>query len=76
MLKHFRPLRPYTNGLNAAAIAHHSDPMLNHAKLLGERLEKEDLRRKYENAMLVLAFSVCVNVGVIIWFVIEIVQQR
>jgi hypothetical protein len=60
--------------INAVAVAQHSDPMQNHARLLGSELEKEDLRRKYEDAVLVLAFSMCVNVGVIIWFLVQSVK--
>jgi hypothetical protein len=71
MLKSLRDTR---SAINEVAIAQHSDPMRNHARILGSELEKEELRRKYEDACLVLAFSVCVNVGVIIWFLIQTVK--
>jgi hypothetical protein len=73
MLKSLLP-RDNRPAINAVAVAQHSDPMQNHARLLGSELEKEDLRRKYEDAVLVLAFSMCVNVGVIIWFLVQSVK--
>ena len=55
-----------------------TDPMMRDARALGMQLLKEqaaeNLRRRYEDALLVLAFSVCVNVGVIIWFAIQTVK--
>jgi hypothetical protein len=56
------------------SLHHDADPMKNHAIILGRELELERLRRKYEDAVLVLAFSVCVNVGVIIWFLVQSVK--
>jgi hypothetical protein len=57
-----------TTGLNAAAIAHHSDPMFNHAKLLGAELRREQLERSYEHIVLALASLLAISVGVIVWF--------
>lgn len=63
-----RDTRP---AINAVAVAQHSDPMKNHALVLGRELELEQLRRKYDDICLVLAFSGCVNLAVIIWFLVQ-----
>ena len=63
-----RDTRP---AINAVAVAQHSDPMTRDAMILGIEVEAEHLRRKYENICLVLAFSGCVNVGVIIWVLVS-----
>jgi hypothetical protein len=62
------------NAVNAMAIAHHSDPMMSHARLLGSELRREELEHRYEVVCLLLAFSVCVNVGAIIYFAIRSFQ--
>jgi hypothetical protein len=59
------------NGLNAAALAHHSDPMFNHAKLLGAELRREQLERRYEHIVLALAGLLAISVGIIVWFVLD-----
>jgi len=56
------------SAINTFAMAHNSDPMVVQARALGMELEREQLKQKYENAMLVLAFSVTVNIGAIIYF--------
>lgn len=70
-------LRPRDNrsAINAVAVAQHSDPMKNHAMVLGRELQLEQLRRQYEDILLVLAFSGCINIGVIIWFVIRVAKE-
>ena len=70
MLTFPRP-RDNTSAINAVAVAQHSDPMMNHALVLGRELEIEQLRRKHEDVCLVLAFSGCVNLAVIIWFLVQ-----
>jgi|HubBroStandDraft_2_1064218.scaffolds.fasta_scaffold00132_31 hypothetical protein len=69
----FPSLRPRDNrsAINVVAVAQHSDPMKNHALVLGKELAIEELRRKYEDVCLVLAFSGCVNLAVIIWFLVQ-----
>ena len=56
-----------------------TDPMMRDARALGVQLSKdreiEDLRRRYELVCLVLAFSACVNVGVIVWLGIEVARE-
>jgi hypothetical protein len=82
MFKQFRPLRPYqteisnANAINALAVAQHSDPMHNHARLLGSELRREELERRYEVVCLVLAFSGCVNIGFIIWAIWMVATQQ
>jgi hypothetical protein len=63
--------RDTRSAVNAVAVAQHSDPMQNHARLLGSELRREELERRYEVVCLVLAFSGCVNVGVIIWILVQ-----
>ena len=81
MFKILRPLRPYrteianANALYALALAQSSEPMTTHALVLGAQLAREDFKRKYEDALLVLAFSVSVNIGVIIWFTIKVANE-
>jgi hypothetical protein len=58
--------------INAVAVAQHSDPMQNHAMVLGRELLLEQLREKYEVLALGFALSVCVNVGTIIYFLIQV----
>ncbi len=70
MLTFPRP-RDTRSAINAVAVAQHSDPMMNHALVLGRELELEQLRRKHEDVCLVLAFSGCVNLSVIIWFLVQ-----
>jgi hypothetical protein len=72
MLQSLLP-RDNKSGINALAIAQHSDPMKNHAQLLGSELRREELERRYEVVCLVLAFSVCVNLGGIIYFLIKVI---
>ena len=60
-----------TTGLNSLAIAFHSDPMISHARLLGSELRREELEHRYEVVCLLLAFSGCVNLAVIIWFLVQ-----
>lgn len=73
MLKSLLP-RDNRSAINAVAVAQHSDPMMNHARLLGAELKREELERRYEVVCLLLAFSLCVNVGGIIYFLIETVK--
>ena len=70
MLKSLLP-RDNRSAINAVAIAQHSDPMRNHAMVLGRELALEQLRNKYEDVCLVLAFSGCINLAVIIWFLVQ-----
>jgi hypothetical protein len=63
--------RDNTTGLNAAALAHHSDPMMSHAKLLGAELRREQLERRYEHIVLALAGLLAISVGIIVWFVLD-----
>jgi hypothetical protein len=67
--------RNNTSAINAVAVAQHSDPMKNHAMVLGRELLLEQLREKYEVLVLGFALSVCVNIGGIIYFLIEIAKQ-
>lgn len=60
-----------TAAIAALAVAQSSDPMRNHALVLGRELELEQLRNKYEDVCLVLAFSGCVNLAVIIWVLVQ-----
>jgi len=66
--------RDNKSGINALAIEQHSDPMKNHARLLGSELRREELERRYEVVCLVLAFSGCMNLGVIIWVAVQVVK--
>jgi hypothetical protein len=63
-----------TTGLNSLAIAFHSDPMISHARLLGSELRREELEHRYEVVCLLLAASLCVNIGAIIYFAIRSFQ--
>jgi hypothetical protein len=56
------------SAINVVAMAHNSGPMVVQARALGRELEREQLKQKYENAMLTLAFSITVNIGAIIYF--------
>ena len=69
----FKSLLPRSNAsaVNAAAVAHHSDPMQNHARLLGSELYREQLERKYEHIVLALAVLVAVNVGALVWYLLS-----
>jgi hypothetical protein len=66
-------LRPRDNrpAINALAIAQHSDPMQNHARLLGAELKREELERKYEHTALALAVLLAINVGVLVWYLLS-----
>lgn len=60
-----------STAIAALAVAQSSDPMKNHSMVLGRELELEQLRRKHEDICLALAFSGCVNLAVIIWFLVQ-----
>ena len=70
MLKSLLP-RSNASAINALAIAQHSDPMQNHARLLGAELKREELERKYEHVVMALAFALAICVGIIVWFVLD-----
>lgn len=61
--------------IKAMVIAGQSDPITTQARALGSELAREhaieQLRRKHEDVCLVLAFSGCVNLAVIIWFLVQ-----
>lgn len=75
MLKLLSP-RDNTPAINAVAVAQHSDPMQNHARLLGSELRREELERRYEVVCLLVAFLLCVDLGVVIWYVVEVASQQ
>jgi hypothetical protein len=68
MLPSFLKPRDNASAINAVAIAQHSDPMQNHARILGAELKREELERKYEYTVLALAALVAVNIGILVWF--------
>lgn len=74
MLNIFLP-KDNRSAINVVAVAQHSDPMKNHAMVLGRELLLEQLREKYEVLALGFGMSVCINVGVILWFVWTIATQ-
>ena len=74
MLKSLTP-RTNRSAINEFAMSQNSDPMMVQARALGVELAREELERKYEIVCLVAAFSLCVNIGMIIWFTIYAVNQ-
>jgi hypothetical protein len=49
-----------------------TDPMMRDAMTLGHELKLEQLRERYEVLTLGLGFSVCVNIGGIIYFLVQV----
>jgi hypothetical protein len=58
------------------SLHHDADPMQNHARLLGSELRREELERRYETVCLLVAFLLCVDLGVVIWYVVEVASQQ
>jgi hypothetical protein len=55
-----------------------TDPMMRDARALGLQLTKEhaaqNFERRYEVVCLVMAFSLCVNIGGVIYFLIQVAK--